>query len=85
MTGPVAELRTALAGLRAALGADPGKTALSEAEHAGNELLPAMAALRAAADNARGHRGCFHPSRVALSTPLMTCAHTSVTWSVTRG
>ena len=25
------------------------------------------------------------PSRVALSTPLMTCAHTSVTWSVTRG
>ena len=53
----MAELRTPLAGLRAALGADPGKTALSEAEHAGNELLPAMAALRGAADNARGHRG----------------------------
>ena len=54
VTGPVAELRTALAGLRAALGADPGKTALSEAEHAGNELLPAMAALRAAADTLEG-------------------------------
>ena len=54
VTGPLTELRTALAGLRAALAADAGETTLSEAEHAGNELLPAMAALRAAADTLEG-------------------------------
>ena len=35
-------------------GSDAGETTLSEAEHAGNELLPAMAAVRAAADTLEG-------------------------------
>jgi glutamine synthetase len=54
VTGPLAELRTALAGLKAAVASDAGETTLSEAEHAGNELLPAMAAVRAAADTLEG-------------------------------
>ena len=35
----------------------PGDTALAEAEHAGDALLPAMAAVRAAADALEGDRG----------------------------
>jgi len=54
VTGPVTVLRTALAGLKAALESDGGETTLAEAEHAGNELLPAMAAVRAAADILEG-------------------------------
>ena len=54
VTGPLTELRTALAGLKAALASDAGETTLSEAEHAGNELLPAMAAVRDAADVLEG-------------------------------
>ena len=54
VTGPLTQLRTALAGLKAAMESDAGETTLSEAEHAGNELLPAMAAVRAAADTLEG-------------------------------
>ena len=54
VTVPLTELRTALAGLKAAMESDAGETTLSEAEHAGNELLPAMAAVRAAADTLEG-------------------------------
>jgi glutamine synthetase len=54
VTGPLTELRTALAGLKAAMESDAGETTLSEAEHAGHELLPAMAAVRAAADTLEG-------------------------------
>jgi glutamine synthetase len=43
-----------LAALRAAVHADPGETALAEAEHAAQELLPAMEAVRAAADTLEG-------------------------------
>jgi glutamine synthetase len=51
---PLGELRAALAALRAAVHADPGETALAEAEHAAQELLPAMEAVRAAADTLEG-------------------------------
>jgi glutamine synthetase len=54
VTEPLTALRAALAALKAALAADPGETALAEAEHAQNELLPAMAAVRAAADTLEG-------------------------------
>jgi glutamine synthetase len=54
VTEPLTALRAALAALKAALAADPGATALAEAEHAQNELLPAMAAVRAAADILEG-------------------------------
>jgi len=54
VSGPLTELRTALAGLKAAMESDAGETTLSEAEHAGNELLPAMAAVRVAADTLEG-------------------------------
>jgi glutamine synthetase len=54
ISGPVAELRTALAALRAAVTGGAGETALAEAEHAAHELLPAMAAVRAAADELEG-------------------------------
>ncbi|WP_066594742.1 glutamine synthetase III [Cryobacterium arcticum] len=50
VTGPVGELRSALAGLKAALDAETGHEALAEAEHARDALLPAMAAVRTAAD-----------------------------------
>jgi glutamine synthetase len=43
-------LRAALSALDAALATDPGHTALDEATHAGTVLLPAMAAVRTAAD-----------------------------------
>ncbi|WP_300018052.1 glutamine synthetase III [Pseudonocardia sp.] len=54
VTVPLTELRAALATLRGALAAEPGDTALAEAEHARDELLPAMAAVRAAADVLEG-------------------------------
>jgi glutamine synthetase len=54
VTGPLTDLRAALAGLKAALAADAGETALAEAEHARDALLPAMAAVRSAADLLEG-------------------------------
>ncbi|CAN5131947.1 glutamine synthetase III [soil metagenome] len=50
ISGPVADLRSALATLKAALADDAGHEALDEALHARDSLLPAMAAVRAAAD-----------------------------------
>lgn len=47
---PVAALRAGLTTLREALKADVGHSALAEAEHARDALLPAMAEVRAAAD-----------------------------------
>ena len=47
---PLAALKTALASLKAALESDPAGEALAEAEHAKDALLPAMAAVRSAAD-----------------------------------
>ena len=54
MSGPLAELRAALATLGDALTADSGSTAIAEAEHARDALLPAMAAVRSAADLLEG-------------------------------
>jgi len=54
VSGPVADLRSALGVLRSALEADTGTTALSEAEYARDALLPAMAAVRAASDLLEG-------------------------------
>ncbi|WP_029433830.1 glutamine synthetase III [Blastococcus sp. URHD0036] len=51
---PLAALRTALSALRAALAEEAGSTALAEAEHARDALLPAMAAVRSAADALEG-------------------------------
>ncbi|MDN4638842.1 glutamine synthetase III [Agreia sp. PsM10] len=47
---PLAELRSALSTLKQALAVDTGHEALAEAEHARDALLPAMDAVRAAAD-----------------------------------
>jgi glutamine synthetase len=47
---PLSALKTALASLKAALESDPGGEALAEATHAKDALLPAMAAVRSAAD-----------------------------------
>jgi glutamine synthetase len=47
-------LRAALGALDSALATAPGHTALAEATHAGEALLPAMAAVRAAADGLEG-------------------------------
>ncbi|MCU1513309.1 MAG: glutamine synthetase, partial [Microbacteriaceae bacterium] len=47
---PIAELRAALATLKVALADDSHHEALDEAEHARNALLPAMSAVRTAAD-----------------------------------
>jgi glutamine synthetase len=46
----IGELRSAIAGLHAALADEVGHESLDEAEHARNALLPAMNAVRAAAD-----------------------------------
>jgi glutamine synthetase len=54
VTAPLTALRSALATLRTALAADVGHTALAEAQHARDALLPAMAAVRAAADQLEG-------------------------------
>ncbi|MGB6073675.1 MAG: glutamine synthetase III [Rhodococcus sp. (in: high G+C Gram-positive bacteria)] len=50
VSAPLSELHAALATLKSALEADPGGDALAEATHAKDELLPAMAAVRSAAD-----------------------------------
>jgi glutamine synthetase len=54
ITTPLADLRAALSELKTALSAQGGETALAEAEHARDALLPAMAAVRAAADRLEG-------------------------------
>jgi glutamine synthetase len=51
---PLTSLRAALVDLRAALGAEGASTAFEEAQHAQDALLPAMAAVRAAADLLEG-------------------------------
>jgi glutamine synthetase len=50
VSAPIADLRRALRTLSEALAADAGHDALAEATHAATALLPAMAAVRAAAD-----------------------------------
>ncbi|MBJ8339002.1 glutamine synthetase III [Antrihabitans sp. YC3-6] len=50
VTAPLTALRTALATLKAALAEDAAEDAYGEAKHAKESLLPAMAAVRAAAD-----------------------------------
>jgi len=59
VSGPISRLRTALAVLKDALAAEAGHSseeagALAEAEHARDALLPAMTAVRAAADVLEG-------------------------------
>ncbi|PZS12775.1 MAG: glutamine synthetase type III [Pseudonocardiales bacterium] len=54
VTTPLADLRAALSDLKTALAAHAGETALAEAEHARDALLPAMAAVRSAADLLEG-------------------------------
>ncbi|MBI4940296.1 MAG: glutamine synthetase III [Actinobacteria bacterium] len=54
VTGPLGDLRAALATLGAALAADAGEEPLAEATYARDVLLPAMAAVRAAADALEG-------------------------------
>jgi glutamine synthetase len=54
VSATIAELKAGLATLKAALRADPGETTLAEAEHARDALLPAMAAVRSAADALEG-------------------------------
>jgi glutamine synthetase len=54
LTASVTELRAALAALKGALASDAGETALAEAEHACEKLLPAMTAVRTAADGLEG-------------------------------
>jgi glutamine synthetase len=50
VSAPLADLTEALATLKSALSHDSAETAFDEAKHAQDELLPAMAAVRAAAD-----------------------------------
>ena len=50
VSAPIAELTAALGTLKAALSEGAGESALDEATHAQNALLPAMDAVRAAAD-----------------------------------
>ncbi|WP_297371094.1 glutamine synthetase III [Cryobacterium sp.] len=54
VSGPLSELRATLAALKAALEGGSGHSALDEAEHARDALLPAMAAVRTAADALEG-------------------------------
>ncbi len=54
VTAPLTELRSALAALRSALGEPGGSTAMEDARYAQEVLLPAMAAVRAAADDLEG-------------------------------
>jgi glutamine synthetase len=51
---PIADLEAGLAKLKAALSDHTAESALDEAKHAQQELLPAMAAVRAAADALEG-------------------------------
>ncbi|MCX4097138.1 glutamine synthetase III [Nocardia sp. alder85J] len=50
VSAPLTDLRAALAALTEALAQHPGESAYDEAKHARDSLLPAMAAVRAAAD-----------------------------------
>jgi len=50
VSAPLADLRSALGKLKDALAEDAGHEALDEAKHARDSLLPAMSAVRAAAD-----------------------------------
>ncbi|GGF24134.1 glutamine synthetase III family protein [Subtercola lobariae] len=50
VSGPLAELKAGLGSLKSALADEVGHSALAEAEHARDALLPAMLAVRAAAD-----------------------------------
>jgi glutamine synthetase len=54
VTGPLADLRAGLAALGAGLAADSESSAWDEAMHARDVLLPAMAAIRSAADALEG-------------------------------
>ncbi|HYH25849.1 MAG TPA: glutamine synthetase III [Blastococcus sp.] len=54
VTAPLTQLRSALAGLRSALDEHTGSSAMEEARHAQDALLPAMGAVRAAADVLEG-------------------------------
>ena len=54
LTAQVTALRAALTGLKGALASDAGETAFAEAEHACEKLLPAMTAVREAADVLEG-------------------------------
>jgi glutamine synthetase len=54
VSGPLSELTSAIGTLKAALSHHAGDTALAEAQHAHDELLPAMTAVRAAADELEG-------------------------------
>jgi glutamine synthetase len=54
LTAPLSGLRLALATLRSALDERGGFTAMEDARHARDALLPAMAAVRAAADDLEG-------------------------------
>ena len=55
VSAPIAELRAGLADAQGRTGErTPGETALAEAEHARDALLPAMAAVRSAADALEG-------------------------------
>jgi glutamine synthetase len=54
VSAPIAALRVALGALKDALDADDEESALEEATHARDSLLPAMAAVRAAADKLEG-------------------------------
>jgi glutamine synthetase len=54
LTAQVTALRAALAELKVALDSGAGENAFAEAEHAGEKLLPAMTAVRAAADVLEG-------------------------------
>jgi glutamine synthetase len=50
LSGVIGALRAGIASLRAGLGDGEGSTVIAEAEHARDRLLPAMASVRAAAD-----------------------------------
>src|SRR6201992_2565274 len=54
VSAPIAELEAGLATLKAALSGHSAESALDEAKHAQHELLPAMTAIRAAADELEG-------------------------------
>ena len=54
VSSTIAALRSALGELRTALATEVGETARAEAEHARDALLPAMAAVREAADELEG-------------------------------
>jgi glutamine synthetase len=54
VSGPVSDLRVALGALAAALQADSPETPMAEAVHSRDVLLPAMAAVRSAADELEG-------------------------------